>query len=393
MKISKIIKDIPIYKNLYKDILETDFSEKDLSKLPILTKKDIIFNFPENFKNSFLQKQIEDKNYEFMATSGTTDERMLLIRPKNWWLEIEKRYYTYLNKAVPTYTDFSSKAFLTTAICSNTICFKETPAYEKRIVNGMLYLNITSDPNSWTKDDIKRMIEEIDIFKPQCFQADPIYMCLFLKFIKKYNLSMPKHKPKCLVLSYELVPNKCIEFIKTFWDIATHILYGTTECGMLFYSENEIFKFMDDDTFYYLKPFPERKDVFELLITSFRNPYMPFVNYSTGDLVLVENNQIKQFMGRVKDITTYNEKLITIGDIDNIIAKTNNDLLFYQIDLKHEKKLIFKYVLKDDSFLNETQISEITDDLNSLFQNLQIECTKINQFLPAPSGKFNIMEK
>src|SRR3990172_13401664 len=101
MDITKIIKDIPLYKKLYKDILDSNISENDLHRLPVLTKKDIVLNFPENFKTPFLKKQIEANNYEFMGTSGTTDERMMLIRPKNWWYEIEKRYYQYLKKIIP----------------------------------------------------------------------------------------------------------------------------------------------------------------------------------------------------------------------------------------------------------------------------------------------------
>lgn len=63
-----------------------------------------------------------------------------------------------------------------------------------------------------------------------------------------------------------------------------------------------------------------------MLFTSFRNPYMPFIKYVTSDLVYIDPNLdcsckgnskvISQFMGRAKDITcTQTKIIITTGDI------------------------------------------------------------------------------
>jgi len=192
MPLKKFIKDLPIYKELYDSLKNKSLTEKDLKQLPELSKKEISKNFPDNWMTSQLKKAIDEENYEFMTTSGTTSERTQIIRPKNWWLGEDQRIYNHINSEFPQYERMTSKAILTTAICSNTMCYKETPPYEKRIVNGILHLNYTDNPNKWSKNDIKRMIDEINKFKPQCIQADPIYLSLFFKQIKQ--LSHIHHK-------------------------------------------------------------------------------------------------------------------------------------------------------------------------------------------------------
>ncbi len=406
MNISEFIKDVPVYQELYGALLNPNLTLDDLKKLPELSKKHVSKNFPNNWMTKDLKKVVDEEDYEFMTTSGTTDDRMMLIRPKNWWFEVEKRLYSYLKKIIPEYIDMQSKAILTTAVCSNTLCYKEVPPFEKRIVNGILHLNITQDPNKWTKQDIQRMADEIDEFKPQCFQADPLYLSVFFKLLKKYNVKLPDYKPNCLILTYEFCPKKCLEIIKSFWDIPTHIIYGTTEAGFMFYQcPKGNFHWMDDETYLNFKPIENKPNVFELLITSFRNPYMPFMKYNTRDLVYLDTDSkcscsdsnlfIKQFMGRSKDITySASNKVITLGDIDNQLSKLENNILAYKLDFNYDKKLIFRFTIFDDKDLKSDQLNEIKTTLNDLYENLyEIELIREEEILPAPSGKFDIIER
>ena len=68
MQIDKI-QELPIYKNKK----EGEF----------LVKKDIVDNFPNNFGIT----ENENDNIEYATTSGTTSNRMEIIRPKGWWQE------------------------------------------------------------------------------------------------------------------------------------------------------------------------------------------------------------------------------------------------------------------------------------------------------------------
>ena len=60
-----------------KDILELPIYKNQVGKY--LTKKDIVSNFPHNFKIK------EGLEYEYATTSGTTSDRMEIIRKPNWF--------------------------------------------------------------------------------------------------------------------------------------------------------------------------------------------------------------------------------------------------------------------------------------------------------------------
>ena len=406
-KFSEILNKIPVYQNLYGKLLSGDISDKDLEKLPELTKGHVSKEFPSNWMTDDLQISMKNNEYELMTTSGTSNERTQLIRPKNWWYGEEQRLYKYLKNIAPEYTDMSSKAILTTAICSNTLCYKEAPPYEKRIVNGILHLNITPDPNLWTKADIQRISEEIDKFQPQCLQADPVYLAIFIKFLKKYNIPSPQWTPKLLIFTYEYLPKKCLKIIKTLWQTPSIIIYGTTETGFIFHQcPNGKFHSIPDSVQLLFKPIGHHSNICELLITSFRNPYMPFINYNTKDLLLVNNAHqhcscgcngiiIDQLMGRTKDITASSTgKSITVGDIDNTLSITENNIVIYSLDFSFHSKIIFRYTTFDDSPLSEPQQAKIIESLQELYENAYIiELNHEKEIKPALSGKFEIIKR
>lgn len=407
MSFREIIEDIPLYKELYGSILLSDISEKDLSRLPELTKQMIGKEFPSNWKSSKLQKVLKENDYELMTTSGTSSERTQLIRPKNWWYGEEQRLYNYIKNISPKYTEMNSKAILTTAICSNTICYKEVPPYEKRIVNGILHLNITPDPNCWTKEDVQRIVSEIDRFSPQCFQADPVYLAIFIKYLRKFKISPPKWTPHLLVLTYEFCPQKCLKMIHSLWNIPTCIIYGTTETGFLFYQVENKISWMGDSIYLFFKPLPSpNENICELLLTSFRNPFMPFINYNSRDLFYVKSGSdsscpsgselvADKLMGRTKDLTySSNGKCITVRDIDDSISQTDNSILFYFLNFSFEKKIIFSYMTINDSSLTKSQQQLISDTIVELYNGAyQVELTHEKEIKPSSSGKFEIIKK
>jgi phenylacetate-CoA ligase len=393
MLISEKIKKVPLYKELYGPLLEKELTEKDLENLPLLKKEHISKEFPNNWMTEELKKAVEKEDYEFMTTSGTTGERMQLIRPKNWWYGEEQRIFKHLNSVFPKYTNIESKAILTTAVCSNTLCYKEAPPYEKRIVNGILHLNISPDPNKWTKEDIERMVLEIDRKKPECFQADPVYLAIFFKLLTKFKVKLPKWKPYLLVFTYEYHLKKCLKIIRNFWDIPIFSIWGTTETGFIFaQGSNGEFRWLSENNFYWFKPF--KKNFYEVFITSFKNPYMPLVNFATNDIAFIEDDSktISHFMGRARDITYSSQKTpITLGEIDNMLLKLDNNILIYVLDFSFKGKLLFKYTSFDDKALSLKQEKDVKDLLQSLY-GTSIETVLEKEIIPASSGKFEVIK-
>lgn len=399
-----LIKDIPLYQNLYKDSLVSSLSLKSLVFLPELEKQHVIKGFPNNWMNPKLKMAMKENNFEFMHTSGTTSERLTLIRPKHWWAEEEKRLHINLGKLFPEYSEQTSKAILTTAVCSNNTCYRELPSYEKRIVYGILHLNISLDPNFWTKEDIQRIVDEIEKFKPVYFQADPFYLGIFFSLLKKFKINMPTWVPKLLILTYEYVTQYCSKLIKQFWNIPTIILYGLTEVGFIFYkcSHGNIHTF--NNCHYILKKIHGTSRIVQHpLVSSFKNEYMPFINYTTGDLFEVDEKDTmcmcgaktiaKNFLGRQKDLTlSKTNKLVTIGEIDILLGQLENDIFIYVLDFSFKGKIIFKYITCNNSLLSENQKKSIKEVLESFYTET-IEFSFEKSIKPAASGKFKLINK
>ena len=215
-------------------------NKKEILKLPIyknqigkyLTKKDIVSNFPHNFE---IKDGIE---YEYATTSGTTSDRMEIIRKPNWWKDEYKRTYSNEKKLEKYLDEKLHKVIFTTAQCSNLVCFVEKPSMEKRTIGNTLYVNNTFNPWDWTKENIQEIIKEINYFKPYYLDADPVYLAVFLYLKEKYKIKTKIFTPTIITLSYEYVTGNLRKYISDYFKTDIRNLYGTTEFGYAFL-ENE----------------------------------------------------------------------------------------------------------------------------------------------------------
>lgn len=180
-KIRESIKDIEFY-NSINDL----FINNSLNKLVIIDKSMIMKSFPNKWMSNKIKEAFMCENYESTYTSGSTSERMQIVRPKDWWKGEYKRTANYNKYLMQKEINNWKKAILTTAICSNMACYLETPSYEERIIHNTLFLNIHPDPNTWKKTDIERICYEIELFKPLYIDVDPIYLSILLIIIKTY---------------------------------------------------------------------------------------------------------------------------------------------------------------------------------------------------------------
>lgn len=159
-KIRESIKDIEFY-NSINDL----FINNSLNKLVIIDKSMIMKSFPNKWMSNKIKEAFMCENYESTYTSGSTSERMQIVRPKDWWKGEYKRTANYNKYLMQKEINNWKKAILTTAICSNMACYLETPSYEERIIHNTLFLNIHPDPNTWKKTDIERICYEIELLK------------------------------------------------------------------------------------------------------------------------------------------------------------------------------------------------------------------------------------
>src|SRR5438128_8991300 len=72
-------REVPMYQNT--------LGQLTFSQLPVITKREIRENFPQNFlgANQSLDTLLENKIVELEHTSGTSDERTPVIFGRGWW--------------------------------------------------------------------------------------------------------------------------------------------------------------------------------------------------------------------------------------------------------------------------------------------------------------------
>lgn len=375
MEKDKIL-ELPIYKN---------------KKGKYLVKKDIVTDFPNNFN-------IVDKGeYEYATTSGTTSDRMEIIRKPGWWKEEYERTYANNSKLQKYLDEGLHKIIFTTAQCSNLICFVDKPPMEERTIGNTLYVNNTFNPWQWTKDDIKNISKEINLFKPYYLDADPVYLGIFLYLRKKYNIKTKLHVPEIITLSYEYVTTNLKEYIKDYFKTDVKNLYGTTEFGYIFL-ENEEGKMAFCKDKADVKLLKVKEDLYTLIVDSYKNEYMPLLDYQVGDMVNATKEQYKSFKkdmvvekmaGREKDLLKGN---ISYGDIDNIMQKIDN-LLLYQFFVVNDNNLILKYIKLYDSELEDKDKKYIEKEFNKLGYEGEITFTRVKEIAPEVSGKFAIVKR
>jgi len=358
-----------------------------------ITKKDIVTNFPHNFN-------IKDYgDYEYATTSGTTSDRMEIIRKPGWWTEEYERTYSN-NKKLSEYLEKKlNKVIFTTAQCSNLICFIDKPPLEKRIIKNTLYVNNTFNPWTWTKEDIKKITEEINYFKPYYLDADPIYLGVYLFLKKKYNIKTKLHVPNIITLSYEFVPISVRKYIEDYFKTDILNLYGTTEFGYLFL-ENEKGKMQlcKDLIDVNLLEINKEKNLYTVIIDSYKNEYMPLINYRVGDMVIATKEQVNNFKinyevekmaGREKDLINGN---LSCSMIDEIVSHISN-ILFYQIYLISENKCIFKYITKDNSPIVLEEQEMLNKEFIKIGLDIDFSYSRVEEISPEMSGKFSIIKR
>lgn len=400
-----LINEIPLYKDLYGEQLININLNDTLDQYPILERNHIVDGFPNNWMTSNLKTAIDKDSIETTTTSGTSGNRIQIIRKKSWWIEEYRRTYKHSPSLKNFNVGTSKKAILTTAICSNASCYLDFPTYEDRIISNTLYLNLNKDPNNWTKTDIERMLLELNKFKPEYLDADPIYLGLFLKMLEEHNILTTLHTPKFISLSYEMVPRFTRRFIESRMNCAIGNFYGTTELGYIYLEHNEKIIRCPELSKVEFLPLSQEKGLYYLIISSIKNEYMPFLRFRVGDIVKINSNinwknfnddtQIEFFCGREKDIV-FNERgdPITPGEIDCSLGKLENNLLIYQIEVRNKNDILFRYLTINNAVLSEENKDQITSKLFDFFgSQLKVQFKLERSISPESSGKFSLLKQ
>jgi phenylacetate-CoA ligase len=389
---------LPIYRHLY-GARAQEFAFGELATFPLLERDELVRHFPHGWTTDALTAALQEERVEYAASSGTSGERVQLVRPKDWWLGEHRRGYRHVPALKDWVVGEERNAVLTTMDCSAAICFADNPRYEDRAIGSTLYLNTTHDPNQWSRRDVERMLRELIAFAPKVLEADPVFLSLLLHKRDRFGIKTPIHRPEVLKLTYELATHAARRVIRRHLDVPTVVLHGTTELGWLYHETEAGFQRCPELSVVELLPFCPERGTYELVVTSVKNELMPFVRFRLRDVVRLrpggpgeESLVVDSFCGRARDaVPDASGGLVTPGELDDVLARVSSDILIYQARLSGGRRLTFRYVTETEAALSPEVEGDVRDALASVFGDVELRLVVERQISPERSGKFMIL--
>jgi len=382
---------------------KTVANEQRYATLPVLTKRDLRAHMPKGFvpRDHDLKTGLANGSVEFVATSGTTEERASTVWHQPWWDTSEQAaaaLHTGLDAVVRA---APREAVLTTPLCAGSICHVGDLSMEERSLGRLLFLNQKPDPTRWTTVDMDRMIDELNRFQPELLEADPAYLAILCRHASHRHASL--HPPRFIVLTYEYP--SCIHLRsirRVFPNTPLVSSYGSTETGHVF-TQCECSEFHQNTATCHVdfQPLPPRHggpSIGRILVTLLGNPWLALLRFDVGDLVRLAERPcpcgrtagltLTAIEGRIRDLTfAVDGRAITVGALDRAVGHLEN-LLAYQLEQTDQTAYTFRFVAASGT---GTVSSAATQTLQHLYgPDSQITTQRESAIAAEQSGKFRL---
>jgi phenylacetate-CoA ligase len=261
-------------------------------KLPVLKKKDIREATPGGFvpESRNIKAGLDGEEISLVTTSGTTDISVTNIWYQPWWDASEKASWKLNAHSAKLATGYHPEAILANPMNVGIVSDNVDLTMKERRLSRFLYLNEKSNPVAWTPAFMKRMINEIAVFQPVVFEANPSLLARLCRYVHSSELNV--YQPGLIVLTYEYPTLLQIRQIKRIFSCPVISSYGTTETGYVF-MQCEAGKFHQNSDFCRVDFQPLKKEqggpkIGRILVTTFNNPWYYMIRFDVGDLVSIE---------------------------------------------------------------------------------------------------------
>jgi len=398
--LSKAFESCHFYRNWQNfDPGEARTIDERFAALPMLTKNDIRENFPAGFvpQGRDLEEALAKKEIEYVATSGTTEEKVTNIWNQRWW-DLSERASWRLNKHLAAVaTGEHREAILTSAKSVGFLSDdKDLPLDERRLAR-FLYLNEKSGPHLWHKQHYQRMIDDLAAFKPEVLEANPSYLSRLCFWALKNNMRI--FQPKAVVLTYELPLAGQLDLIKRCFDVPCVSSFGSTETGYVFIEcEHGRLHQNSDYCRIDFEPFDQKHGGPLLgrgLVTTFHNEWYQLVRFDTGDVLRLAQHKCQcgrsngYFLQSVEGRFSYctrgvSGRLVTPVELDRVLFKAGN-LWSYQLLQMNENK----YLLRLPLSRSDNIAASLIVALKFIYgKGARIAFEFNADIVPGPSGKY-----
>jgi phenylacetate-CoA ligase len=257
-------------------------------EIPALSKKEIVTRGHQAFFADYaeIERGLAAKRFEYESTGGTTQSPMTVIMEDGWWNAQTARAYA----ASPILRQFVGRSYrkcvLAPVGCSSNLCPYEDHPFPHRYFDGIVYLNLSSDPFVFPESEWDRIVLELQATQPEVLEGEPVYLSLLARAAKKRGVKVPSLK--AVILTYGKASTQHGREIAEVFPAPQVDLYGSTEAGYLFVGEafKDNSQVIDANAFIELVPWrAELPDVFQIYVTTRDREAMPLLRYHTGDIV------------------------------------------------------------------------------------------------------------
>jgi phenylacetate-CoA ligase len=265
-------------------------------EIPALSKNEIVTRGHQAFFSDYaeVERGLAARRFEYESTGGTTQSPMTVIMEDGWWNAQTTRAYA----ASPILRQFVGRSYrkcvLAPVGCSSNLCPYEDHPFPHRYFDGVVYLNLSSDPFVFPETEWDRIVLELQATQPEVLEGEPVYLSLLARAAKKRGVKVPSLK--AVILTYGKASTQHGRQIAEVFPAPQVDLYGSTEAGYLFVGEafKDNSQVIDANAFIELVPWrptstgspqAELPDVFQIYVTTRDREAMPLLRYHTGDIV------------------------------------------------------------------------------------------------------------
>jgi phenylacetate-CoA ligase len=359
-------------------------------ELPALSKREIVERGHLAFfaDEREVARALQEKRYEYESTSGTTSGPMTVIMEEGWWQAQLDRAYS----ASPILRQFVGrkyrKCILAPVGCSSNLCPYEDHPFPHRYFDGLVYLNLSSDPFAFPEAEWDRIVLELQATQPEVLEGEPIYLSLLARAARKRAVTVPSIR--AVILTYGKASRQHSRRIAEVFPAPQVDLYGSTEAGYLFVGEafRGDSQVIDANAFVELAPWRAGLgEVFQLYVTTRDREAMPLLRYHTGDVVQ-RTPAGYRILGREGSLYFRPDgSLVSADDVDAALPP-DFACWHYLLAQTAERRWDFHYV-SDALAANGAIESALAALLGS---GVRVNAFRRRSIAPAASGKFSLLK-
>ncbi len=346
---------VPYYKEQFKkaNITPKDIkSKKDILKIPLTTKKDIL---ESNLR--YVSDEFRDHKLYTSRTSGSTGEPFVSYFDKDGWMILKfASKYRARNACGFSFKD--------KFVIIDTISIDEANKYNNKF---NFYKLIIKKRLLSVYDSLESHVKLYENFKPSTIYGFPSYFVNLVSYLEKEGIKLDFVKK--IFTSSEVLNPSNRKIIEVYFNCKINDIYGSTETKEVSWECPKHEGYHINDDLLYIecigddgKPVKNGK-IGKIVMTSFENKAMPLLRYCIGDTGFIMDKQcsckrtftlMKPIYGRIIDYFILNDgRKISPYELTMSIEGING-IVQYQI-LQKSKFLVEVSMKTNPNFLPESK--------------------------------------